>query len=462
MEANAYRLGNLDAIQAMGFTKHAYSWTQAIAPVAGATIGAIADPDSALRGAALGGLTAAGAQHTLGRITPSSLRTPVPVQTNRPAVILQAPPEALARYKEPMPAEIHDAMARFLEANPDFVRTKKAWAKAIAPLLGAAAGYVAAPEGEGVQGAALGGLGALGLQSAALGLKGTFPRKAGAAPVPASVQTPTPGGTTVFPKGAPVPISAIPASIHNAAQQHDVDPQELYARRMQQVQTRSPASLPAVTPELLAASKHFGTDPALVLQMMNKPGPMHGATPLGIPQVTPTPVTKHEPQVAAMANRFKPAMDLSGNIGIPGLASVGVGHRNSQDRLPGMSRWAPHDTIERGFDYTDSGMDPQAVANLEADRGTLTHPLLGAALAAAGAAHFFPKSGITGPVVAGLLGGGMGSLYNQATRGRRVEEGLEAFQGAQRERGRFPLQRHPVQTANEAPPLTVSSGNGEM
>lgn len=213
---------------------------------------------------------------------------------------------------------------------------KHAWTKAILPLAGAALGAIAAPEGESAQGAALGGLGALGLQSTALGLKGTFPLK------------------------------------------------------------------------------------------------------------------------------NKTALDLSGSMGIPGVAGVSLGLKDLRERLPGMSRWAPHDTVERGFDYADSNLDPQAVAGLEADRGTLTHPLLGAALAAAGARHFFPQSGTVGPALAGLVGAGAGSLYNQATRNRRVEEGLEAFQGAQRERERFPLQRHPVQTANEAPPLTVSSGNGEV
>ena len=158
---------------------------------------------------------------------------------------------------------------------------------------------------------------------------------------------------------------------------------------------------------------------------------------------------------------FKIAVDVSGGFGIPGVAGVSMGIKDQRERLPGMSRWVPRSTVERGFDYADEGIDPEAVADLEAERGTIAHPLLGAALAAAGAHKFLPQSGVLGPLLGGLVGGGLGTLYNQATKGRRIEEGLEAHSGAQRERERFPIRRHPIQTANESTPLAVSRGSGD-
>jgi len=391
----------------------------------------------------------------------------------------------------------------YLDAALDFGLTKESWAKAIMPAAGALMGAIAAPEGETMQGAALGGLGALGLQSAALA--GAKHLAGPAAPHAPTAPAPQPGGTTVLPKGAPVPMGAIPQKIHEVAHDHGVDPQELHARRMQQVAERPPP--PPISPATVDASKHFGTDPAMVTAMMNAPGPMKGAPQRHAPgpqmdadlqavhgNVTPPappapptvpqqmdadlqaasnpPIpgsTKKAPKEKKEKGRkkgasledFKIAVDVSAGVTLPFLGGASVGLKDQRERLPGMSRWVPRSTVERGFDYADEGLDPEAVSDLESERGTIAHPLLGAALAAAGAHKFLPQSGVLGPLLGGLVGGGLGTLYNQATKGRRIEEGLEAHSGAQREREKFPIRRHPTQTANESTPLAVSRGSGD-
>lgn len=271
-----------------------------------------------------------------------------------------------------------------LDAAIDFGVTKESWVKAVLPAMGAAAGALMAPEGEGMQGAALGGLGMLGAQSAAFagarGLKGAL--------------TPKPG----VPKAPPL------------------------------------------SPAMTDLHKWVGQEKAYA-----------GAQNM-IRRETAT-------NDAALAG-LKMSVDLSGGFGIPGVgASFGV--KDQRERLPGMSRWVPRSAMERGFDYADQGKAPEEVAALEADEGSVAQPLIGAALAAAGARKMMPKSGVTGPLLSGLLGAGAGTLYHQMTKGRRVEEGLEALGGAQRERNKFPISKHPSQTANESTPLAVSRGTGE-
>lgn len=281
-----------------------------------------------------------------------------------------------------------------LDATIDFGVPKEAFVKAILPAMGAAAGALMAPEGEGMQGAALGGLGALGLQSAAFagarGLKGAFTPK----PNPHAA---TPGGSQMM-ATAKVP--------EHLADLHKWNKQENAYAGAQNLIRRETAS----------------TDAELA--------------------------------------KLKMAVDVSGSFGIPGLG-VGFGIKDQRERLPGMSRWVPRSTVERGFDHADSGTSPEDVAAQESERGTIAHPLLGAALAAAGARKLMPNSGALGPLLAGLGGAGLGTLYNQVTKDRRVEEGLEAHSGAVRERSKFPINKHPTQTANESTPLAVSRGTGE-
>lgn len=271
---------------------------------------------------------------------------------------------------------------------------KEAFVKAILPALGAATGALMAPEGEGLQGAALGGLGALGMQSAALagarGLKGAFTPK----PNPHAA---TPGGS----------------------------------------QMASTAKLP----------EHLAD-----LHKWNKQEKAYaGAQNL---------IRRETASADAELAKLKMAVDISGGFGIPG-AGVSFGVKDQRERLPGMSRWVPRSTVERGFDHADAGTPPEEVAAQEAERGTIAHPLIGAALAAALTRKMLPNSGVIGPLLTSLGGAGLGTLYNQVTKDRRVEEGLEAHSGALRERSKFPINKHPTQTANESTPLAVSRGTGE-
>lgn len=340
-----------------------------------------------------------------------------------------------------------------LDAALSFGINKEAWAKAILPAAGAAMGAMLAPEGEGLQGAALGGLGALGMQSAALAgsnkLKGAFTPK----PNP---HAGTPGGKQMA-QTAKLPEHL--ADLHKwnkqekmFGQTQDMIKREMAGTDAELAKLNPPGPTPQISPATAAASKHFGTDPAMVTAMMNAPGPMKGAPPMQAPgQVPPPP-----PKQASLAS-LKMAVEISGGFQLPFLgASIGV--KDQRERLPGMSRWVPRSTVERSFDYADAGTDPAEVAELEGDRGSLAHPLLGALLAAGAAHRYAPGSGVMGKVLAGLAGGGLGTLYNQQTKERRVNDALEALSGTQREREKFPIRRHPTQTANESTPLAVSRG----
>jgi hypothetical protein len=326
----------------------------------------------------------------------------------------------------------------YLDAALDFGLTKESWAKAIVPAMMAGTGALLAPEGERLQGAMLFGGAGLAGQSAVLAgankLKGAFTPK----PNPHAA---TPGGTQMA-QTAKLPEHL--ADLHKwnkqegmAAQAHHQYVNEMASTNAELAKLNPPGPQPQITPETIAASKRNGTDPALVTAMMHAPKPKEAAL-----------------------QQFKLSLDLSSSVGVPG-AGVSFGLKDQRERLPGMSRWVPRSTVERGFDYADQGLDDEAVADLEADRGSIGHPLLGAALAAAGARKLMPYSGALGPILAGLGGAGLGALYHKGTMSRRTEEGVEALNGAQREREKFPIRRHKTQTANESTPLAISRGNGD-
>jgi len=399
----------------------------------------------------------------------------------------------------------------YLDAALDFGLTKESWAKAIMPAAGALMGAIAAPEGETLQGAALGGLGALGVQSAALagakGLKGAFTPK----PNPHAA---TPGGTQMIQNANLKGMTPAQQDLNKMHRQEEFfaktragDQREMAHTNAELAKLNPPGPAPQISPATAAASQHFGTDPAMVTAMMNAPGPLKGAPqrhapgpqmdadlqalhgdvsapgPIQPPSAAqqmdadlqaasnpPIPgTTKKAPKEKKEKGRkkgasledFKIAVDVSAGVSLPILGGASIGLKDQRERLPGMSRWVPRSTVERGFDYADEGIDPEAISELESERGSIAHPLLGAALAAAGAHKFLPQSGVLGPLLGGLVGGGLGTLYNQATKGRRIEEGLEAHSGAQREREKFPIRRHPTQTANESTPLAVSRGSGD-
>ena len=353
-----------------------------------------------------------------------------------------------------------------LDAGINYGLAKEAWAKAIMPLAGAAMGAALAPEGEGTQGAVLGGLGALGMQSAALagarGVKNAF--------------TPKPVAPVARPAGVD------PAAL--AAKQQEINAFRSRAAMPPSKPTVMASTIPAITPETKYTSQQTGADPAMVTAMhaSGPPGTQmqHIAPPpnpiSAVPSAQPPMGTadnqaipaqpipqgkkkkgKQQIRVASL-DEFKIGIDLG--LSIPVAGGIGLGVKDQRERLPGMGRWVPRSAIERGFNYADDDASPEDVAESEASRGVIGHPLLGAALAAAGARKFLPNSGLMGPLLSGVAGLGLGAAYHHATKDRRVEEGMEAYQGASRERERFPVQRHPSQTANESTPLAVSRGDG--
>lgn len=170
-----------------------------------------------------------------------------------------------------------------------------------------------------------------------------------------------------------------------------------------------------------------------------------------------TPVA---PKVASL-DQFKLAIDIGGNVPLPGMPGLGVSFKGHKERLPGMTKWVSRGALERGFENVQEGLSPEEAADREQDVGSIASPLLGSALATAGMLKFAPKTGVGGALL-GSLGGAMGgSLFHRLTRGARRDEALQALQGAQLEHSRFPLSKHPTQTANEASPLAVSRGSGD-
>ena len=178
----------------------------------------------------------------------------------------------------------------------------------------------------------------------------------------------------------------------------------------------------------------------------------------------PAPVAGQK-MLAAPKPKFsifkRASFDVGGSIPLPGFGGLGMSHKDQRERLPGMRKWVPRDTMERAFEYDDQGFDPEAVMDMEAARGELSYPAVGGALAAAAAKKFMPKAGVGGLLLAGLGGAGLGSAYHAATGDRRRADAAEALEGAQRERHKFPISKHQNQTANESSPLAVSRGHGD-
>jgi hypothetical protein len=370
-----------------------------------------------------------------------------------------------------------------LDAAIEFGLTKEAWGKAVLPVLSSLAGAALAPEGEGAQGALLGGLGALGLQSAVFGHGKSAP-----AHVPAAVRAPSAPPATAAPSA---PAGRTMQDVGHAA---FAQGKEQLHRWLNAPLTKTPAPAPtahSAAPSLPASpsistpgGKSWADTRQARQDLQERVLKMHRReyipqrdpvaalkSPTAVDGVQPSPPPGQDPQVMAGMRRefakkgsleqLKLSIDVGGSIGIPGMGGLGVSLKDQQERLPGMSRWVPRGAVERGFEYLDKGFDPESVMDTEAERGSLIHPATGAGLAAMGAAKFAPKSGPGGMLLASLGGAGLGTLYHRATNSQRREDGREAFEGAERERSKFPIRRHPTQTANEASPLAVSRGSGD-
>lgn len=160
----------------------------------------------------------------------------------------------------------------------------------------------------------------------------------------------------------------------------------------------------------------------------------------------------------------------SWSVGFGKLAEYGVSvspqgasysTSSKDERLPGMNRWVPRGTLQRAFEGFDEGYDEQALTEEAGESGHIAHPAIGAALGAA-LAHYGVAPSLGGKIMGGLAGAGLGSVYNNATRGDRETNMREALKGVHGERGHHPKHpNHGKTTANESVPMVVSAAGGD-
>jgi hypothetical protein len=175
---------------------------------------------------------------------------------------------------------------------------------------------------------------------------------------------------------------------------------------------------------------------------------------------------------------LKTAAGITPSVGIPGTP-FGVSYKSDTPvRLPGMSRFVDPDVLERANDAYDVGLDSPSFENLEADQGSIKHPLTGALVGLALRHFLAPESGNAGKALAGALGAGLGSLYHRGTEHTRRAHGREAMTGVDLERAKLfrdqqsayrqeapprqpgAIQGQPSATANESTPLALNPGQG--
>ena len=292
-------------------------------------------------------------------------------------------------------------------------------ARLMGTLAGGALGAMAAPEGEGLQGAILGGgagyLGGAGVSRGVNAAKGLATR---------ATDLMSGGGQSL---------------IGNLDRIHMVSPtlnQRPVTRQLDSDKprwTRRDASLPAEWPMFQGTRQ-----PAKAAPTASNAAPM-------------SPKQRQE-----AVEKAGTELGISG--GIPGTP-FGASVRSREERLPGMHRWVPRDVIEKAYEGLDQGLDPQAILEESADEGRFTQPLLGAGAGAA-AMHFgLPKSGIAGKGLGALLGGGVGAIFNQATSPHRQRDMGEALSGVLKEQGI--IQGQNAETASEPAPMLVARGGNE-
>lgn len=382
-----------------------------------------------------------------------------------------------------------------LEAAESYGLEKEAWARAVMPLAGAAAGALLAPEGERMQGAALGLAAGTGLQAAGQ-WAGSKMRGAGAKPAAATpAAQAAPGPTKHVAQLTQQEVGQMPWRAQQAYDMHMVDrdfaqkaralaPADAQLAQLQipQKPSQSFSNAPAQAPQQQAApAKAPVRTPAWQqqashgLEGMAAGIPGHG----GEPEVTTSYVPPKNPRAAGLENmaqgygmpfnkesalrRFKLGFDFGIGVNLPGTP-LSVSMKEQRERLPGMDRWVPREDIERGFAYDDAGTSLDEIADEAARRGGVLHPAVGAALAAAGMKALRPTAGVVGPLAAGLLGAGLGAGYHQMTTDDRIDNALQGLQAARRtkqDEGGFPIRKHAIQTANESKPVVISGGRDE-
>lgn len=133
--------------------------------------------------------------------------------------------------------------------------------------------------------------------------------------------------------------------------------------------------------------------------------------------------------------------DSSFSVGLPGL---GFSTSSRDERLPGMSRWAPREYIEQAYDALDRGTNPSVLVEQAAREGGALHPAIGAALGGLAGYKLYPKSGMGAPSLGALLGATAGSMYNNLTAGDRARRMSEAIRGVYHENTPLPTAQAPV------------------
>lgn len=155
----------------------------------------------------------------------------------------------------------------------------------------------------------------------------------------------------------------------------------------------------------------------------------------------------------------KAAADYGLGVGPSGPSLSAFG--SPEERLPGMHRWVPRETIENVYKQLDMGVDP---ADVQTDNSPLKDVAGGGVLGGLAGATLgrTPMWGLAGAGIGAAAGLGKHLL---GSKNRRAET-QEALYGVMREReaergGRQPQQNAPVQdSAREAMPLTVATNVG--
>jgi hypothetical protein len=322
-------------------------------------------------------------------------------------------------------------------------------ARLMGTLAGSALGSMAAPEGEGLQGAVLGGgMGYLGGAGVSRGWQG-----AKALAGKGMEAMPGTGGKSLVGDLSTIGLTDPLSNLKRVVRPLDSKlPQFI----------RQDASKPSGAQPMFEEQPRYKTPPKK--QKSNAAPASQGRRQSN---AAPAAQRQRQEQVAkegtddSEGHGGKTSADLGLNARIPGTP-LGLSAREREERLPGMHKWVPRDVIERAYEGLDKGLDPQAILENSADEGRFLDPAIGAGAGAA-AMHFgLPKSGIAGTGLGALLGGGVGALYNQATAPRRTRDMTEALSGVVRERAADrPLQDQGTETASEPSPMLVARGGSE-
>lgn len=325
--------------------------------------------------------------------------------------------------------------------------------------LGGTLGFAASPEDEGqaagLTGAAMGyGVGSL--------ADHLMKRRQGAATpaAPGAPATPGPAGPPAAGPGyGPEHMAEVERHLSGQALTDQITKQVEQTAAWQREQQRSKNPLAGPPTRLQEAQ-------ARLQALQGARGPKRMQAQQAALAILP-PEAQHRVTAARSAKRmprlqkvgFAKLADISMGTGV-GPFSVGMSEKDV--RLPGMNRWVPRGTVEQAYQGLQQGLDQQALLEEAAEAGNLKHPAIGAGLAAALAHYGLPGVGAPGlgagaKVLAAGVGGGVGAIYNQLSRGRRVSEMREAIKGVHGEQEG--MGHH---SAREDMPLVVSGAGGNQ